>query len=248
MEHDPAMPYLGPDDTPSSPSAPPPPRHGIVLLARTWLPADEAWDAPLEQLAIADLERARLLDLLPAVLGVADAAVAVAADPLSAEALRPIVPTGVGLAVAPPPALGVVALAAWSIRRLLARGAERVLLLRETALPLPPRGLASALALLADADLVLGPTPSGDTFLLGARDPTGAACLASLAGPHAAALEQAAVEDGLRLSRLEPRRTINPGRGLASLAADVDRLGDLAPNLRRWLAVHRPPGDADPTP
>lgn len=217
-------------------------RQAIAVLSDASSEGAAITENALDETATMQLHRACLLDQVAAVLQVNGAsATLITTNGANAKALRRALPPGVDIEVAPlSAARTAAALSAWSIRRHLDRAFERVIVIRETALPLPPRTLATALSVLASADLVVGPTPGGGTYLVGARAAAGADCLASLRTLGAAEVERAALEDGLVLRRLEPRRAIDPSRGLDSLAADAERLGNLTSHLRRWFLAHRP--------
>ncbi len=217
-------------------------RQALVLLAQPPDDATRQLAASLGGAAIAALHDARLRDLVDVLRSIEQTAMTlVAEDAAAAERLRLLLPPGdaVMVAVATAAAGGPMAVAGWAVIDGLDRSMERVVVVRETALPLPPRTIAAALDALAEADLVAGPTPVGDSYLVGARDHDGAASLATLTAPTMGAIEQAAREDGLVLRRLEPRRTIEPGRSLEGLAGEIERLGPLAPRLSRWLDQHR---------
>lgn len=216
-------------------------RQAVIVLAGPPARALDELATTLGAEAVAALQRARLLDLVGALLQVdGTTTTLIAEDQPAAERLRLLAPAGIDVVAAPADVgVGPLGVVGWAIGEGFDRARERVVAVREIALPLPPRIVATALSALAGADLVAGPTPTGDSYLIGARDPQGAVSLASLAEPTMAAIEQAATEDGLVLRRLEPRRTLEPGRGLDSLAADIERLGDLAPHLRRWLDERR---------
>jgi len=233
----------GPARRPADGAAPG--ERAAVVLAGAAAETLGPWGATLGRERQERLLSARLLDVLAGLAGLAGVAISVVVlDGTEGERLRSVLPEGTALEAVPDTLpVGVTAAVAGAMERRLAGGAGRVIVVRETALPLPPWTVLAAFEALADSDLVVGPTSSGGIYLLGARDGRGVTCLGSLAEPSMAALARAAVEDGLTLHHLEPRRTVASARGLDSLAADVERLGELTAHLRRWLGQEAaPPG------
>jgi glycosyltransferase A (GT-A) superfamily protein (DUF2064 family) len=215
-------------------------RQAIAVLAEPSANVIAEWSAVLGDEAVTSLVRARLLDLIANLLQVDGATtVLVATDAEAAARLRLLAPPGVDLLTAPAtsPERGPLQTAAWAITALLDQAFERVVVIRETAAPPPARTVATALSVLGNADLVVGPAPAGGLSLVGAKDAAGGDSLGSVGEATLAAVELAATEDGLLLRRLERQRLLTPLNGATPLAEEIERLGDLAPNVRRWLAA-----------
>lgn len=184
--------------------------------------------------ALRELRRCRLLDVVVALVPLNGVTLTVAAaDEHDAAEWAGDLPAGVDLVVSPSPP-DPAGRSTWVIRWHLARGFGRVLLLADDALPVPARTAATGLSVLARADLVLGPTPAGGLYLVGARDDRGA-ILAGAAEATVASLETQAVDEGMLSRRLEPRRRLADLPGVADfrLALPEERGG--APCLHDWL-------------
>jgi len=124
-------------------------------------------------------------------------------------------------------------------RLFIGDGCRRVIAFNGDTPHLPPDTLASAFALLARHDLVVGPTEDGGYYLVGARGAhaglfdsrglgTGGA-LRSLLGR--------AAERGLGVAVTEAWYDVDEGSDLARLAAELRRTPVRAPRTAAWLAA-----------
>jgi len=216
-------------------------RQAVVVLAEPTAANRDQWATMLGGEVLDALLNARLLDVLTSLLQLNGATTTIVGNDLEAtERLRLLTPPGVDLVTADPQGSdsGPLLTAAWAIAHLLEREFERVVVLRELVLPVSVRTVATALSVLATADLVAAPAPGGGLALVGAGKATGTACIGSIGEATLATLEQAAIEDGLVLRRVERQRLLDPGAGMLRLVPEIERLGEAAPHLRRWLADH----------
>lgn len=215
------------------------PRLAVVVLA---MPAPVGFPV----LNAEGLERGRLLDVLAGLRRVDGATVSVVTgDEETAREVGPELPPGVDV-VAVGEGVPAGSVAAWAIRRRLGEAFERVVVLPGGALPLPARTVSTALSVLASADLVIGPTPVGGVYLVGARDEAGATVIAA-GGGEVGAIEAAARATGLVWRRLEGRRDLGGVRSPDELRAALSGLDYGTPGLDRWLRARAAAGDGNGT-
>jgi hypothetical protein len=212
------------------------PRQGIALLAfaphATPAAALSHW---MRHPGWGELRRLLLHDHLASLVAVDGATLSVVfADTAAARQIVPHLPAGVDallLDAAESPATGV----AWTMRHHFDLAFERVVVIHGHALPFPARTAATGLSVLATADLVVGPTPSGSVYLAGARDARGAALFAGSDHTSLPVIEERARVARLVLRRLEPRKTLadvpTPGLLQEALAS----LGGLAAMTSGWF-------------
>ena len=212
------------------------PRLGLAVLASIKPSAVAAeFDVPLRTEDARALLRCRLVDMLAALTRVDGATISVVGrDPASAEGLRAALPAGVDL-IAPGGSLPPSAEIAWVVRWHLQRAFERVLVISPGALPFPARSATTGLSVLAEADLVLGPTPGGGVYLVGVRDEQGIAFIGSDERPAADEIERRARAARAIVRRLERRETLLEQRTTARLRSAVTAIADVAPCLTEWL-------------
>lgn len=213
------------------------PRQALVALATT-LPGEPVGPlaASLGDGAAEELWRCRLLDVVGGLVQVNGATLTVvAADAAQADRLRAELPAGVDVVALAAPC-DPATVAAWAIRRHLERSFERVLVLREDALPLPARTAATGLSVLVRADLVVGPTPGGGAYLVGAADSRGADLVAGTNPLLVEDVEERARAVGLVVRRLEPRRSLAEVATFDELRVALGGNLGSAPRLAGWLA------------
>lgn len=212
------------------------PRQAVVVLADQAAIGAARLVAGLDLSARDALSRCRVLDLLAELVrvdGVTISVGAVGRD--SAADLAGAVPAGVEVALVceHSSAAGQVA---WVIRAHLERSFERVVVLSASALPVPSRIVSTGLTVLATADLVVGPTPGGGVFLVGARGSDGAAAIASGDLGAVESIERGARANRLTVRRLESRADLSEAATGEDVRVALPTSDAGAPCLTRWLA------------
>jgi hypothetical protein len=212
------------------------PRQGLVVLAETEPGATLGPLAGEVGAAQArDLLRCRLLDTIASLGRLNGVTLTVAGEgEAAARALAEDLPAGVDVLAVPDPVRSPAAVA-WAMHRHLRRRFARVAVVQPGALPPPVRAAATALSMAATADLVVGPTPAGNVYLVAVRGPRGVAALSGAPDWTADGLAEAVRGAGLAVQVAEPCPVLAELAGLDALRAWVASEPDLAPCIGRWL-------------
>ncbi len=143
------------------------PRQVLVILYHHGQDPGFARLTPLlGQSAVASLLMSCLLDLLGQVLRLSGVNVVVVASQTASVGLRAVLPAGVTVLPVPGtvPAAGIAAFAIGALRE---HGYVRLVTVRADALAVPAIDIGTACGALATADVIVGPTPAGASYLTG---------------------------------------------------------------------------------
>lgn len=118
---------------------------------------------------------------------------------------------------------GLAAALAFVFETFAERGYGRIVAIDSDSPTLPPQHLHAAFALLDGHDVVLGPTPDGGYYLVGARQPQPGLFAPSAIGTSSAlsSVEQAAAARGLRCARIAEWYDVDTAADLPRLHRDL---------------------------
>lgn len=181
-----------------------------------------------------DLIRCRLLDILAELSGLNGATIVVATSSRQSPLVdSELLPAGIDWRCVSD-STNPDEMAGSLIDDLRSQAFERVVVIAGDALPVPPSVVATAFSALERAHLVIGPSPGGAWYAIGARD---AASLAAMPGLQAGSPENANKDanDPPRAVRfLERRATFSDIAEMASLRIELDRLKAPPRALLSW--------------
>jgi hypothetical protein len=181
------------------------------------------------------LRRAIVLDMTEALVRVGGASVsAVAEAGPPVYRLATWLPAGVDIQASPMPGESSLSVG-WAVRELLARDFERIVVLTAAALPITPRIASTALSVLEEADLAIGPTPAGGVYLIGLRRAEALEAVVEALGGGLLAVRAAAERERLVSRSLERQVNLDEIETCATLRAFVAANPGITSGIGRWI-------------